>query len=413
MITSTSCSTPSAVTTPSGGDALDRLGDELDVVAGQRPGPDAVVAQDPLGDRRVVRDHLLEQLGVVGELGREVLGEQLADHLVDHADRPLLRLATRGRPGPSASSPSCVRQKSHSRDHSVVGRHVVEQPADGPSGRSSWYSGVSNSQFGVRWKIVSSAACSATIGDELGSAGAGADDRDALAVQVDVVVPARRVERRAGEVVEAGDVGQVRAVELADRADHGVNRRRLGRPVGRSRADLPGRGVLVERGVDDLGLEADVRAQRRARRRTGGSSRAASAWSRSAAATRAGRTSSCRGGWRRRPGSPGRCSRTRCRRRRRSSRGSRTARRPARGGARRAMPDIPAPTIATVNGVSGAMSSLCHAGRPEVLAADRELLAQHRRSTRRPRPSSVMRYAISRRSSSSVGSGAGGDPASR
>ena len=71
------------------------------------------------------------------------------------------------------------------------------------------------------------------LGDELHRARAGADHGDALAAEIDVVVPPRRVERRTRERVAPGDVGERRPVELADRADDRV---RLDRLVGDRRA---------------------------------------------------------------------------------------------------------------------------------------------------------------------------------
>ena len=82
------------------------------------------------------------------------------------------------------------------------------------------------------------------LGDELDRARAGADHRDALAPQVDVVVPARRVERRTGERVAAGDVGEARPVQLADRADDRVGLDRLLVAVGRR---APGRSSACRR----------------------------------------------------------------------------------------------------------------------------------------------------------------------
>ena len=58
--------------------------------------------------------------------------------------------------------------------------------------------------------------------DDLDRAAAGPDDGDALARQVDVVAPARRVERQALEAVEAGDRRDGRDVELAAGGDQDV-----------------------------------------------------------------------------------------------------------------------------------------------------------------------------------------------
>ena len=80
-------------------------------------------------------------------------------------------------------------------------------------------------------------------------------------------------------------------------------------------------GAVVPARRDDLGAEADALRARRSGRRSARSTRAARRAARRTPASRgSARTSSSRSGWRRRPGSPGSCSRARCRRRRRSSR---------------------------------------------------------------------------------------------
>jgi hypothetical protein len=90
------------------------------------------------------------------------------------------------------------------------------------------------------------------LGDELDRRGARADRGDALAAQVVVVVPARRVEDLALEVGEAGDVGQLRLDQPADRGQEEVA---VQRP--RARLEPPGARVLVPARVGELGVEAD------------------------------------------------------------------------------------------------------------------------------------------------------------
>ncbi len=98
------------------------------------------------------------------------------------------------------------------------------------------------------------------LGDELHRARAGADDRDPLAAEVDVVVPASGVERRSLERVAAGDVGELRPVELTDGADDGVRVHRLGARRA-SHFHRPGLGRVVPGGRLDLGVEVDVLAE--------------------------------------------------------------------------------------------------------------------------------------------------------
>ena len=92
------------------------------------------------------------------------------------------------------------------------------------------------------------------LGDGLHGGGAGADDADPLAVQVDVVVPARGVERLALERLHALDAGQLRAGEDAVGQDHepgphGVT------AVG---VDGPAAALLVPLGLLDGGVEEAV-----------------------------------------------------------------------------------------------------------------------------------------------------------
>ena len=70
-----------------------------------------------------------------------------------------------------------------------------------------------NIHCAVRWKTVSCATSSAIVGAIWKPLAPGADEREARAADVDARVPTRGVERRPGEVVHAGDVGEVRLVE--------------------------------------------------------------------------------------------------------------------------------------------------------------------------------------------------------
>ena len=85
------------------------------------------------------------------------------------------------------------------------------------------------------------------LGDDLHGGGTGADDAHPLAFEVDVVVPARRVERLAREGSHAVDAGQLRAGEDAVGQDHVAGLHGVA-AVG---ADGPAAGLLVpHRGVD-------------------------------------------------------------------------------------------------------------------------------------------------------------------
>ena len=91
-------------------------------------------------------------------------------------------------------------------------------------------------------------------GQELDRAGAGPDDRHPPAGEVVAVVPARRVERRAGERVESRQVGDHGPVQLAERGDQHVRDDLLAaRGVHRPRA-----GALVVRRPRHLDAGAHV-----------------------------------------------------------------------------------------------------------------------------------------------------------
>ena len=94
--------------------------------------------------------------------------------------------------------------------------------------------------------------------NELRGAGAGADHGDALAVQVDGVVPPGRVERRPREVVDALDVGHRRPVELSGRAHERIEPVRLRLAAVRRRVDEPGALGLVPSRAEHFGGGANA-----------------------------------------------------------------------------------------------------------------------------------------------------------
>ncbi len=93
------------------------------------------------------------------------------------------------------------------------------------------------------------------LGDELDRRGAGADDRDALAGEVVSVVPARRVEHRALERVDAGNVGDRRLVQRTGGDDEDLGAERV-----LVRLDGPAPGVGIPARPGHLVPEADLRA---------------------------------------------------------------------------------------------------------------------------------------------------------
>ena len=202
----------------------------LHVVALQGARPDAVVADHPLGARRVVRCDLLEQVGAVAELGLQVLDQHQAHEVVHRAHRFAVRRpfgidAEVGKPAvahaPEDPEPVPLAVRRHVRVEplqAVGDRVVVVGRRPHPRGRALEHGELAD--------------LGRDLGDELHRARAGADDPDALAAKVDVVVPASRVERRSFEQVASRDVRELRPVELADRADDGVRRASSRAPAG-------------------------------------------------------------------------------------------------------------------------------------------------------------------------------------
>ncbi len=94
--------------------------------------------------------------------------------------------------------------------------------------------------------------------DQLAGAGARPDHRHPLALEDDVVVPGRRVEGRAGEPIDAGDVGQPGDVQLPHGADDGVGLDHVLVAVGCGRPDRPAGALVVPHDRAHPGVEADV-----------------------------------------------------------------------------------------------------------------------------------------------------------
>ncbi len=94
-------------------------------------------------------------------------------------------------------------------------------------------------------------------GDELDRAGTGADDRHALAAQVERVIPPGGVERVAGERVHTRQIGDRRPCQLPARRDQHVRVDVL--PA--LDLEVPGPGLLVPGRLDDVLAEPQQRLQ--------------------------------------------------------------------------------------------------------------------------------------------------------
>src|SRR5439155_2507948 len=89
----------------------------------------------------------------------------------------------------------------------------------------------------------------------------GTDDGNALAGQIEIVVPASGVEPRTGERLATFDVRKRRLVQLADRAHERVRGQLLFRAVRVADVHSPRQVLLGPGRRDHFGAEADVVAQ--------------------------------------------------------------------------------------------------------------------------------------------------------
>ena len=227
------------------GDRGDRLGDEVDVVPVER-GQIRVVEAGPLTTHRVAWRqlvphhrivHLPAQIRPSGRIhppgqrvDGEVLGGQRKRELhVGLAEQPLHGAAER-----QPHQPPRRRRQRHiefgeAPDRCALeDRQVIHQRGD--------------------------------LGDHLDRRRAGADDGNAFSAQLQCVVPARGVDRRAAELLDAGDVRQVGHRQHPAGVDQEAGADLL----------LPARGLevenpdvvgVVERGAQHGGAEADLRSQ--------------------------------------------------------------------------------------------------------------------------------------------------------
>ena len=157
------------------------------------------------------------------------------------------------------------------------------------------------------------------VGDlrhELDRRGAGADDRDALAGEVVVVVPLGGVEHRALEAAHAPDPRHRRVAQRAGRVDRAAapstRRARSRRSSARARRPTPRRSARGRSGCAGAG--------RARRRRRAGTARSPAGASTCASSRGSARTRTSTGARGRRTGSPGTCWPATCRRRRRRAR---------------------------------------------------------------------------------------------
>ena len=194
-----------------GHDALDRVGDELNVRPGQRRVP-VVREQHPLAAHHVVGDALAPQLRV--------------------GDRPELAAPQLHRRGEQflRQDEAAGEQLAVEEDAQPVGlAHHREPVEEVLLGLAIGPVELGQHIGGAALVHVDAAGGPGDLGHELDGARPCAHDRHLPAGEVDPVVPVAGVPRRAGEVVAARDVGQGRA------GSAGRRRRRRRSPAARRR----------------------------------------------------------------------------------------------------------------------------------------------------------------------------------
>ncbi len=248
-------------------DAFDAGAVELDVVAGEATQPRPVVLQGALAGGRVVGDDLGEQFLVVDVFTDPPL-EEPAGGEVAFTDRQSVGVV------PVGVDPAAPQVAPGSRPELEEPEPAPEegQVADGPLlpvGHRLVVVGVGEHPLGGALEDVEVRHLVRDGRADLEATGPGPDQGDAPAREVDRVVPADRVERRALEVVDALDVGHLRTVQRPDRADDRPGGVRLDVAAGRRRIrgvrvvhgahpHLPRAGALVVGGADHLGPEPAV-----------------------------------------------------------------------------------------------------------------------------------------------------------
>ena len=205
---STSRSTPSTSTTPVGCHRRDCLRDELDVRLLER-GIERRGEDRPLPGIRVGRGDRLLQVGAVLEAPGDVVEAELRADVVllgvDHEDlaAPDVLLEQPLQPEAFLTPAQPVREPL-----ALLGREVAVTLGHHPAR--------------LALEEVDVLHLGLDGGDDLRRRRTGAHHGDDLVGEVVLVLPARRVELRPGEVVEAGPVGVAGHVEEPDAADEHV-----------------------------------------------------------------------------------------------------------------------------------------------------------------------------------------------
>ncbi len=191
--------------------------------------------------------------GIVGRerLAQRRIGHLPLQHLVEGPAHGPMHQALEAREGQRARlvlqvDPGAVQARGagHEAEQGLL------QPAVGPVGARHHVAGRALEDMQL-------AHLASDGGHELDGRCAGADHRHALAGQLHAVVPARRVEAGAGEVLDAGDGRQRRPAELAGAADQELR----GQPLAALQLHPPALAGFVPRGRGDFAVEAHMAQQ--------------------------------------------------------------------------------------------------------------------------------------------------------
>ena len=236
-------------------DAVDRIVGQGDVGAGQGFVP-VVIPQHALAVRRIWRHHLRQQFGVIADLRFDIGRDIVPELLVGGVQRPV-------RGGPVGVHVQRWVQPIGRRPHQLetvpfrIERDMLQRRHFSRAD-SSVIVGVRHCPMRRTLKNREVLDIWGDGGADLHAAGAGADHRDAFSRKVLGIVPARGVEYRAGELVQAFYVGDRGPVELSDGTDQRIRSQAFRGAIGRADSDVPvGRGFVID-GRCYLGIEADV-----------------------------------------------------------------------------------------------------------------------------------------------------------
>ena len=193
-------------------DALDTGADQIDIVLLEAAKPRPVVLERAFTGGRVVGRDLRKKVGVVADLFGHEAEEEVARRLVALADGETVGVVPVGIDARAAEVDACAGPQDQKAEPATEIGEVADRPLHAVGHRLVV---VRIREHPLRGSLENVQLLD-LIGDRRGdleAGGAGADECEPRAGDIDRVVPPDRMERRAVEVVDAGDVGKFRTVE--------------------------------------------------------------------------------------------------------------------------------------------------------------------------------------------------------